>query len=241
MAQTPLKGTYVPGPVSQQTLQTHNFPIKNDKIRPQPDYSMPLATVAFTAAQTAAFLLLQENVNISDSGISLSKIGYVPDQPDGYSPLGTPVYGRIILGKTGAGESNTYTDAQGKTGSYQTVELDCALVNAVDFNRKVVVTNIQGLDDPIIEFISNGGNDISISGIFNSTPGVAPFDFIFNLSSIFNATVPIPITNYYLNLLNIFYIVIMPGTTMGQLEGGYATQMFTIKALSVTPMTEMLP
>ena len=162
------------------------------------------------------------------------------DTPDGISPLGTPIYGRITLGTTDPNGTNSYTDAQGNAGSYQTVELDCALVT-VDFNNKVVVTNIQGLPQSIKEFMSNGDNDVTITGLYNSTPGVAPLEFMLNLNKIFSAPLPIPVENYYLNNLDIYYIVIMPGTQMGQTEGGYATQAFTIKAITDTPSNEMLP
>jgi len=219
-----IKGTYLPEPTSQ--------------IRPFPDPSMAAATVNLTAGQAAAFLLLNDNLQFTDN---FPFIAGSADTPDGYSPLGTPVYGRIILGTDSPDGINNYTDAQGNAGSFKTVELDCAVVDAIDFNPKVVVTNIQGLSTSIKEFISSGDNDITITGVFNSSPGVAPTDFISNMNQIFSAPIPIPVTNYYLNLQNIYYIVIMPGTTMGQIRGEYSTQKFTIKAISDTPMTEMLP
>ena len=210
--------------------------------QPMPDYSMPAETAVITAAQSAAFLLLNlpkpylERLNRFKTRFPPGS--YNPDSPEGSSLLNTPVYGRIILGKDG--QSNDYTDAQGKAGTYQTIDLDCALCS-VEFNNKVVVTNIQGLPTSIKEFISNGDNDVTITGIYNKTPGVAPLDFIMNLNDLFRAPVPIPVTNYYLNHLNIYYIVIMPGTSMAQEQGQYSSQSFTIKAVSDVPMTEMLP
>ena len=166
---------------------------------------------------------------------------YTPDQadsPDGFSKLGTPVYNRIVLGLDG--QENRYTDSQGREGSYQTVELDCALID-IEFNKNVVKTDIQGLDQSVKEFISNGDRNITITGRFDSTPGIAPIDFIMNLNTLFSAPVPIPVSNYYLNSNNIYYIVIMPGTRIWQSEGGYSYQEFTIEAVSDVPMTEMLP
>ena len=145
----------------------------------------------------------------------------------------------IVLGDP-ENTTNEYTDNQGVKGSYETIELDCA-VATVDFNPHVVLTNIQGLSQTIKEFISSGDNDITITGIYNSTPGVAPIEFIKNLSDLFNAPVPIPVTHYYLNELGITHIVIMPGTQMGQEQGRYATQTFTIQAISDVPMDKMLP
>lgn len=145
----------------------------------------------------------------------------------------------IILGDPD-NTTNEYVDAQGVKGSYTTLELDCAIAT-VDYNNQVVLTKIQGLAQTIKEFISGGDNDITITGIYNSVVGVAPMDFINNLNAIFNAPVPIPVTHYYLNELGIYYIVIMQGTQMGQEQGRYATQTFTIRAISDTPMDKMLP
>lgn len=210
---------------------------------PTQDSGILITTAAVTAAQSAAFLLLNlPDVQLPDTRQFVRKLkdpnSYTPDRPDGYSKLNTPIYGRVILGLDG--QENKWTDAQGKTGSYQTVELDCAIC-IIDFNNQVVMTKIQGLPQTIKEYISGGDDDVTITGIFNSTPGVAPLDFIINMNRLFKAPVPIPVTNYYLNANNIYYLCIMPGTTMGQVEGGYATQTFTIKAVTDTPMTEMLP
>lgn len=163
------------------------------------------------------------------------------DTPDSYSAgtlAGMPIYGKIILGNESG--SNTWTDAQGNAGSYQTVELDCAICN-IDFNNQVVRTEIQGLPYSVKEFMSSGDNDVTITGIFNSTPDVAPMDFIINLSLLFAAPVPIPVTNYFLNANNIYYIVCMPGCQLPQEKGGYSYQKFTIKAISDVPPTSMLP
>ena len=239
-------------PINHQPVQISGRPqkligqyLKEDgtPMRPSADLSMFGTTAVVAAGQSAAFTLLNIPIpNFQDQNQFQRRFqdpdNYRPDAPDGYSILNTPVYGRIVLGKDG--EENKYTDAQGNAGSYQTVELDCAICS-VDFNNKVVVTEIQGLPTSIKEFISNGDSDVTITGIFNSTPGVAPIDFIMALNNIFKAPVPIPVTNYYLNSLEIYYIVIMPGTSLGQTEGGYASQTFTIKAISDVPMTELLP
>lgn len=212
-------------------------------LSPKASLSMLSETGAVIAAQSGAFALLRIGMPLSNAYDQFGEnrgVNAFPeyDPADGISKLGTPVYGKIVLGDTE--KANTYTDAQGRTGSYTTIELDCALVN-VEFNNKIVLTNIQGLGQTIKEFISSGDRDITITGIYNSTPGVAPIDFIINLNSLFTAPVPIPVNNYYLNNLDIFYIVIMPGTAIGQQEGGYATQTFTIKAMSDVPMQQMLP
>lgn len=145
----------------------------------------------------------------------------------------------IILGDKDS-DTNTYIDNQGVERSYPTVYLDCALCT-VDFETNVVMTKIQGLPKSIKEFISEGDCPITITGIYNSTQGVAPMDFIIALKAIFSANVPIPVTNYFLNAMDINYIVIMQGTQLPQLEGGYSTQTFTIKAYDDIPYTDILP
>jgi hypothetical protein len=223
----------------------------NDPLRIKSDATMLAAAAGVTVAQAAAFMLLNIPKNNTTPGQEqferdfkpYALNSYNPDEPDARSPLGTPIYGRIILGKAspdGEDAVNRYTDAQGREGFYQTVVLDCALVS-VDFNNKVVVTNIQGAPTSIKEFICSGDNDVTITGIFNSTPGIAPMEFINNLNLLFTAPVAIPVTNYFLNQLNIRYLVIMPGTAMSQTPGSYASQIFNIKAISDVPMTEMLP
>ena len=203
----------------------------NTAPKPKPYIGSPLGGV----------ISIVENAIQSRLFATLSN-GYVPaDTPDGRT-TGTlknmPIYGKIILGKEDG--SNNWTDAQGNTGSYNTVELDCAICT-IDFNSQVVKTNIQGLGYSIKEFISSGDNDITIEGRYDSTPSVAPMDFIINLGLLFSAPVPIPVTNYFLNANNIYYIVCVPGCQLPQEQGGYSYQKFTIKAISDVPNTTMLP
>lgn len=162
------------------------------------------------------------------------------DNPNGgkKTKLGGMAY-PIILGDPNK-TVNEYIDNQGKKQSFQTVSLDCAICS-VDFNPKVVLTEIQGLPYTIKEFISSGDNGVTITGIYNSTPNIAPMDFIRNMNDIFSASIPIQVTNYYLNELGIYYIVVMSGTNMGQQEGGYSIQTFTIKCISDEAMTTILP
>ena len=231
-----------------KNLSTAPLPYLKGYFRPGADGAMAASTLGVTALQTAAFTLLNiprltpEQQNRFKRALEDPQ-SYQPDEPDGYAANGMPVYGRIILGKAnpdGTGGVNRYTDAQDRESFYQTVELDCALVN-VEYNNKVVETFIQGLGDSIKEFISTGSRSITITGIFNSTPGVAPMEFINNLNLLFTAQVPIPVTNYMLNQMNVFYVVIMPGSAMWQSEGSYATQAFSIQCVSDLPTTEMLP
>lgn len=212
-------------------------PVQIPQITPQ-----AITQVAQDGVQIAGFSLLR--INTPDTSIQdqfTNKLGSPPDadEPDGFSSLGTPIYSLIVLGSTDE-PLNRYTDAQGREQSYYTVNLTCATIR-VDFNPQVVVTNIQGLPYSIKEFISSGDVTITIEGIATSTPGVSPKDFILNLNRIFNSGVPIPVTNRYLNDMGITYLVMMPGCSMWQEQGGYAYQKYTLVAISDTPMTEMLP
>jgi hypothetical protein len=198
---------------------------------------------ALYGAQSLAFgsVLNVPKPTVVNRNQFLDMNAYTPDGPDsadGFSKLGTPVFSKIILGLDG--QENRYTDSQGREGQYTTVELDCALVD-IEFNKNIVKTEIQGLNQSIKEFISNSDRNITITGRFDSTPGIAPIDFIINLNNLFSAPIPIPVKNYYLNNNNIYYIVIMPGSRIWQSEGGYSYQEFTIEAVSDIPMTEMLP
>ena len=198
------------------------------------------ASTALGLVQTGAFAILNipKPTVVNNNQFVGMDMTYNSDSPDGISKLNTGVFGKIILGEDG--KENRWTDQQGNEGSYQTVELDCAIVD-IQFNKNVVKTEIQGLNQSIKEYISSGDRSITITGRFDSTPGVAPIDFIQNMNRLFNAPVPIPVSNYYLNINNIYYIVIMPGTRMWQTQAGYSSQEFTIEAVSDVPMTEMLP
>jgi len=172
--------------------------------------------------------------------IEISADTYNPDQRDATSDIGTPIYGRIVLGENNDGFSNDYTDNQGNPQSYPTLVIDCAII-VVDYNQQVIRTNIQGRGNSIKEYISSGDNDVTITGIFTSLADQAPYDFINAINNIFNASVSIPVTNTYLNLLGINYLVLMPGCQLPQVQGGIAIQNFTIKAVSDTPLTAWLP
>lgn len=175
----------------------------------------------------------------SDKTVTVNT-GYNPDTQDAISGLGLPVYGRIVLGHNQEGTANSYVDAQGNSGSYPTIVIDCGLIT-VDYNQQVIRTYIQGRKGSIKEYISAGDNDITITGIYTAQADVAPYSFIDSLNKLLNAPVSIPIRNTYLNLLGVNYIVLMAGSQLPQTAGGYAIQNFTIKAISDEPATEFLP
>lgn len=237
-------------------IQTQGFPIINRVPNIRAIYSggnntperlqdsgllIATETGVLTAAQAAAFNLLRlpSNPNGNDnSQFSSIQSTFTGDEPEGTSMLGTPVFGRIILGLDG--QENRFTDSQGVEGSFTTIELDCALVD-IQNNKNVITTNIQGLNQTIKEYISNADESVTITGRFDSVVGVAPIEFIQNFSKMLRAPIPIPVTNYFLNNNNIFYLVVMPGSRVWQAEGGYAYQEFVIEALSDVPLSEMLP
>lgn len=229
-------------PVVRRLRATYQRP-SNVVLSLQDNASLSVPTLALFGAQTAAFLPLNIATGEQRQSDQFSRLNspgaYEPDAPDGYSALGTPIYGMVMLGDID-NPINRYTDQQGKERSYTSVQLDCALVS-IQYNPQIIKTDIQGLPYSIKEYISSGDNGVSITGIFNSTPDVAPKEFITNLNSIFNAQCPIPVTNWYLNDNGITHIVLVPGSSMWQEEGMYASQRFTIEAVSDVPMTQMLP
>jgi len=167
---------------------------------------------------------------------------YTPDSPDALSQqTGMPIYGRVILGEGLEGDLNTYTDYQGNQQIYNTIYLDQAIVTA-DYNQQVIITNIQGRNGSIKEYISSGDLNITITGLFTSgRADESPIDFIDSMNSIMKASVSIPITNKFLNLLGVERIVIMPSSSLPQTIGGYSQQQYTIVAISDIPTNEILP
>lgn len=167
---------------------------------------------------------------------------YTPDEPDALSQqTGMPIYGRVILGEGQDGDINTYIDFQGNQQIYTTTTLDQAIIT-VDYNPQVIVTNIQGRNGSVKEYISNGDSNINITGLFTSgRVDESPINFIDNINSVISAGVSIPITNKYLNLLGIERIVVMSGTSLPQTISGYSQQQYTIVAISDIPQTDPLP
>jgi hypothetical protein len=217
----------------------------------EPVVKKPIVVAPVSGTINTAVTYLESAALKAAYSSAFNSASYSPDTPEIISSIGTPQYGTVILGslsgiatvptkKIYKNSANDYKDALGNNGSYPTIVLDIALVT-VKFNNQVIRTTIQGLPYTIKEYISGSDYDITITGTFSNPVNQAPLDFIAAMNDMLNAPVSIPVTNYFLNNFNIYYLVIMPGCSLPQLQGEYSNQTFSISAVSDVPVTTILP
>lgn len=91
------------------------------------------------------------------------------------------------------------------------ISSDLLLRNAIvtlSQHRKIVTTDVQGMDGTVKEYINNGDYELTVQGTL-AVPGYNfPKDAINELRAYMEARVPIPIVSSYLNSMNIYDIVI---------------------------------
>ena len=150
-----------------------------------------------------------------------------PDLPLYASDLGTNVYADVTF------DSVTYTDSNNKPIITPSMTLQAILVDVV-FPRNIVKTEIQGTDGTVKEYIGEGDAQITFRGVLTGTNGSYPSEDVSTLLKIIKAPVAIPVTCTYLNDKGI-YNVVFEDRTLGQTEGGYSYQTFSLPAISDTP------
>ena len=173
------------------------------------------------------------------------------DIPISRSELGTEVYSDVTF------QTVTYTDDNGNSVTTPEMTFEAILVDVV-FPRNVVRTEIQGRDNDVVEYIGESNADITFRGIMTtgqkimvknastgklenkatynkSINGVFPAEAIAALRQVIKAPVEIPVVCKYLETLDIHSIVFLD-RTLGQEEGGYSYQNFTLNAISVVPI-----
>ena len=169
---------------------------------------------------------------------------YEKINPVDTSELGTPVYSDVTF------QSIIYTDNNGNVITTPEMTFQAILLDVV-FPRNIIKTVIQGRNGTVKEYIGEGDAEITFRGVItsgqniirngsNTAPrtkslnGVAPKEAIIALQQIITAPCPIPVISWYLNNLNINSVV-FEARTLGQEEGGYSYQQFSLAAISDTP------
>ena len=81
----------------------------------------------------------------------------------------------------------------------------------IEFNRtkNIVVTEVQGRDESVDEWINNGSYQMNVSGILCDNTGQYPRAQVKSLAEFLNLNVPIAVTNEIMQLLGIYEIVIL--------------------------------
>ncbi|MFX1704600.1 DUF6046 domain-containing protein [Chitinophaga sp. CC14] len=144
------------------------------------------------------------------------------------SSLGTPVLTDLTF------ESVAYDLNSTQRIIVPSVKLTTVLL-AVSLPKNIVATAIQGRDGTVKEYIGKGDYQISINGIITGQNGHYPADDVIALKRMVDAPVPIRVTSTYLQHLDIYDVVIVDFNT-AQEPGGYSQQIFTINAISDTPV-----
>lgn len=154
------------------------------------------------------------------------------------SNLGTPVLTDLTLGDKVNTQNNQWTDQNGRVYSFQPITLVAVLINA-SFPKKIVKTEIQGRSGTVKEYIGEDDAQLTISGIICGSNGHYPIDEVKQLMEIRKAPIPIVVTSNYLQNLDIDMLVI-EDIELGQDEGGWSYQTFSIKAISDLPVELMI-
>lgn len=186
--------------------------------------SAPINTIIRTFG-ILAIQTLPPQTNEFDGKITEGMVAF-RDAPIATSDLGTPVMQDITF------KSVTYTDfTTGLKRTTTDLKLQTILLNVTQA-KKIVMTEIQGRDGTVKEYIGLDDFEITINGIINGQAGHNPTDDIISLKN--NVLIPrvsIPVVCTYLNNLGITTITVKD-FTLDQEAGGYSKQNFTINCLS---------
>ncbi|HWB93504.1 MAG TPA: DUF6046 domain-containing protein [Puia sp.] len=144
------------------------------------------------------------------------------------SSLGTPVLTNVVL------LGDTYTDQSGKKITFEDITLDTVLLT-VQQSKNIVVTEIQGSDTTVKEYIGMGDYQVTINGIIVGPNGHFPIDEVNALQQLLKAPIPITVVSRYLQNLDIYSLVIKD-FAYDQEPGGYSKQNFSINCMSDAPV-----
>lgn len=163
-----------------------------------------------------------------DSGKYNVPQGTAKDSPLSTSVLNTPVYSNIHFLDV------EYTDTQGRTIRTNGVIYEAVLITVTQA-KKIIRTEIQGRDGTVPEYIGLDDYKVQINGIITGANGVRPVDEISALKKMLDAPVAIDVACDYLQSLGIQSLIV-DSYEMGQDQGGYSYQTFSIACSSFVPV-----
>ena len=178
------------------------------------------------------------NVAIINASQNNPYDGRVPISAQGEKPItgaltdfGTPIYSNLILNPI-----KPYYDFLGKEvfPFVQNIELNTVLIT-IDQPIRIVKTEIQGRDGTVKEYIGKDDAKITINGMITGKNGVYPHQDVYYLKTWLDAPISKGVTAWWLNDLGISQVVV-ESYNLPQMEGGISYQMFTINAISDTPI-----
>lgn len=146
----------------------------------------------------------------------------------GFSDLDTPIFSDVTF------QSVTYTDENGNSITTPEMKFETIIIDVM-FPRNIVKTVIQGKNGTVKEYIGEGDAEIGFRGMVTALNGNSPAELIAELKKIIKAPVAIPVVSAYLQNLDIDSVV-FENRTLGQEEGGYSYQTFSINAVQDVPI-----
>lgn len=141
--------------------------------------------------------------------------------------LGNPVFTSVTF------ESISYTRQDGTPITTPRIDLETVIITC-SFPRKVVKTEIQGRNGTVKEYIGEDDAQIEFNGMICGANGQYPYDEVLQMLSVIQAPTAIEVVSPYLMNLGISSVV-FETREIGQQEGGYSYQPFSLKAVSDTP------
>ena len=142
--------------------------------------------------------------------------------------FGLPVWDTITL------TSPAYTDNDGIKQTKNTFQIDIALIEIIN-KRIIVKTEVQGRNETIKEYMSDGDNDIRIRGSFISPLyNIPPYNDIQAFEFMTSVPTALDVSSNFLNYMNIFSLVIEE-STIKQREGMRNVYDYTLDCLSDLP------
>lgn len=152
----------------------------------------------------------------------------VPDDYIKVSALGTPIYSNLVIG------AGSFVDNQGVTQSWSDITIDDILMT-ISQQKKIVVTEIQGKDNDVKEYIGMRDFQIDLTGAifggYNQYPAQAAKD----LKTALSAPQPLVLASSWLQNFGITDAVVFT-FEFPETEGEYSTQYFTAMLKSDVPV-----
>ena len=187
-----------------------------------PKNNTPVGTVAKYAGLN--------NVRIINASVNPYVIpnGVQKDLPIGISELGTPIYSDLTF------DACSYTDNNGRRIDVSEVNVQTVLIT-LDQPINIVKTVIQGRDGTVKEYIGKDDMQVTINGIITGKNGVYPLQKVNDLKAWLDAPISKGLTTWWLDNLGISNVVVS-SFQFPQTEGGYSYQVFSISAISDTPV-----
>lgn len=144
----------------------------------------------------------------------------------GTSMLGTKVVSNLSI------RGASYQDQNGNTiGEYSDIIIDQVLMD-VSTSNHLVISEAQGRDWDIVEYIRRRSPRITIQGVLQvREPGYYPYNAFTNLVAMANENKSVRVDSWYLNLFGIYNMVIQ-NFSAPQDAGGEEYQKFEIQAIA---------